>query len=91
MPTFLLQTYSLAEPVLLVLHEYTGKTNSKLQFTSSVIMLHSFLQLIFITICNCKYVTNCYYCNCCCFCLSIEYVYVKLIRHSFIHSLVFSP
>jgi len=28
-----------------------------------------FCSYIFITICNCKYVTNCYYCNCCCFCL----------------------
>lgn len=81
MPTFLLQTSSPAEPVQLELHQYTGKTNIKLQFTSSIIMLHSLLQLLFITICNCKYVTNCYYCNCCCFCLSIEYVCVTFIRH----------
>jgi hypothetical protein len=93
MPTFLLRTYSLAEPVLLVWHEYIRKTNSKLQFTSSVIMLHSLLQLLFITICNCKYVTHCFYCNCCCFCLSIEYVCVKFIRHipkkSTVHVLFF--
>jgi hypothetical protein len=59
-----------------------SKTYSELQFTSSVIMSHSLLQLLFINSCNCKYVTSSYYCSSCCFCLGIQYVNVKFIKHS---------